>query len=101
MVTNELSEGQFNVIKNMCKSKVYVVLSPHNQAGDPEEVRDGYIKNQTMFNDLVRQGFMRNITNEFSKLLSEAREKGGRTFDAYALEPVAIQMFEPPEGLVN
>ena len=101
MVANELSEWQFKILKEMCKQRVYVVFGPHNLSGDTDEVRNGYIKNLTQLHDLVKQGFMVNVTSDFTNVLNDARAKRQRTFDAFAVTPMGVQMFEPPEGLIH
>lgn len=100
-VYTELSEAQFALLKRMCDQRVYVILGPHNMQGDSEEMKTGHTKNTTLLLDLVKQGFMENVTHEFNEVLQKAREKGGRTFDAFVLTKTAIDMFTPPEGSVN
>ena len=94
----ELSEDQFRIIHDMCKAQVYIILAPHNMSDDSEEKKNGHIKNLTLLNDLVKQGFMEDATDQFAELLAEARAKGKRTFNAFTLTETAVRMFTPPTG---
>jgi hypothetical protein len=98
---SELNEKQFAMLKQMCEYKIYVILAPHNMAEDSYEKKTGHIENLTLLNDLVKQGFMTNVTSQFNELLTQAREQGKRTFDAFCLTELAVNMFTPKEGLVN
>ena len=98
---SELNEEQFKLLKMLCYNQVFVVLAPHNLPDDTEEVKMGHIRNTTMFNDLIKQGFMEDANDKFAESLNDLRSKGLRTFDAFSVTELAVKMFSPPEGLSN
>ncbi len=106
----ELTQDQFDILKAIVNSHVYVVVIPDLLPTDPQVVLDNHAKHIELFATFVASGFAENITNRFTDTIEEIRkEREGsdegsllmRGFSAYCLTEMAVRMFSAPEGLVN
>jgi len=102
MESSELTQEQFELIKAFCSNKSIIVFCPHPLGTESQEEIENHDKNLANLQALEKEGFVKNVTEEWKAGMEFNRKQGQRDFDAYALTELAYKMFNPnAEGLPN
>ena len=97
----ELSERQFDFVKELCRNKVYLVIIPSIIDNDPATAKALYKENFAIIQGVIDLGFLKEVSNEFQDVQAAHRAETGREFRAFVLSEQAIKMFTPESGAVN
>ena len=88
----EISEQQYNSLKIICIAGAYSQIVPDEERDDPKTF-EGYTRGTEDTAQLVKLGFVEEITAQCSDVLDRVFLADGRRFRVYALTPLGRVMF--------
>jgi hypothetical protein len=89
----ELSERQFNTLKDTANSEHVVFSIINTLETDSEEMKEEAISLTKEIEDLIKMGLVKNVSDQFTESINMSKLKNGREFNVYSLTPDSVLMF--------